>query len=181
MSVCPWSENFLECDNIIVVCYCKAKKNFTTSVKKAKLAWYNISAHKKKNAKEDCDDTIGNRDNKARHPLTQVAQVSARRAPVDSPKLLSPSTPRTRCQPLGLAVRSSLLMPQCKASVAEWVVLYIKVPVAVWTQRIWNPGGCHATCTHLNPSQWRSSAKLRLQGINPGYLCERTGWNRWLP
>lgn len=55
---------------------------------------------------------------------------------------------------------------------------------AVWAQTIWtvvNPGGWHATWTRLNQSEWRSSAKLRLQGIKPGYLCERTGRSRWQP
>lgn len=79
---------------------------------------------------------------------------------------------------------SSQLIPQCKASVTDSAVFSFKVLVAVWTQRIWNgpnPGGWHATCTRLNRSEWRSSAKLRPQGIKPGYLCEHTGRSLWLP
>lgn len=66
----------------------------------------------------------------------------------------------------------------------ESAVVCFKVLAAVWTQCGFhdrNPGGWHATCTCLNRSEWRSSAKLRLQEIKPGYLCERTGRCQWSP
>lgn len=89
--------------------------------------------------------------------------------------------------------QSSQLTPKCKASVTDSVVLFFflcffKVLFfAAWAQRVWTVVIQEAGMrpAHVsNRSEWRSSAKLRLQGIKPGYLCERTGQSRrrpWAP